>query len=64
MTQITSASSTNSRLTGFLAHGSVPADVTHMGAHISASIIAAVGLRSRLPVQIISTFFMTIDYAE
>jgi hypothetical protein len=35
-----------------------------MGAHISASTIAAVGLRSRLPVQTISTFFMAIDYAE
>jgi hypothetical protein len=51
-------------LTWFFAHGSVPADVTHIGAHISASTIAAVGLRSLLPVQTISTFFMTIDYAE
>src|SRR5260370_25679915 len=58
ITQITSASSTSSRLTWFLAHHSVPADVTHIGAHISASNIAAVGLRSRFPVQTIRTFFI------
>jgi hypothetical protein len=38
----------------------VPAEVTHIGAHISASTIAAVGLRSMLPVQTISTFFIAI----
>src|SRR5262249_49570292 len=58
ITQMISASSTNSEVTWFFAQGSVPADVTHMGAHISASSIAAVGLRSRLPVQTIRTFFI------
>src|SRR6266446_1061838 len=58
MTQMMSASSSNSRVTRFLAQGSVPAEATHIGAHISASNMAAVGLRSILPVQTIRTLFI------
>src|ERR1700688_2119012 len=60
ITQITSASSTNSWLRRFSAHGSVPAEATHAATRISAATIAAVGLRSRLPVHTIRTFFMSI----
>src|ERR1700730_3016234 len=62
ITQIMSASSINSWLTGFFDHDSVPAEVTHIGAHISAISIAAVGLRSLLPVQTIRTFFIWIKH--
>lgn len=41
--------------------GSVLADMTHIDAHLSASNMAAVGLRSILPVQTIRTFFMVVD---